>query len=93
MKTAVHDTAILMDKVFPGWENKIELDILDQGNPYYCILGQLGGKIPGGFSKNMKLLDAAGYNGSGHFSRKDYNKDWVQEIQTRWVNSPPKSLV
>ena len=47
--------AKLLDKKFPGWEKKIDPEILDMANPSVCILGQLHGDYATGSVKLFPL--------------------------------------
>jgi hypothetical protein len=40
VREAVETAADAMDRTFPGWHRKVNLDILDMGSTDRCILGQ-----------------------------------------------------
>lgn len=41
LRDAVEQSAATLDRHFPGWEDKIDLDTLDISNVNQCVLGQL----------------------------------------------------
>lgn len=52
VKKRVKNGATLLDSHIPGWRNKINLDILDIGSCFNCIVGQ----IFGGYCEGLEIL-------------------------------------
>jgi hypothetical protein len=52
MKEAVRDTAELLDRDMPGWEEYIDADRLNIASAKDCVFGQ----VYGGFGKGLKAL-------------------------------------
>jgi hypothetical protein len=67
----VHRGIEFLNEKIPGWQDKINPEILDMGSSYYCILGQL-------FETEFKSL-----NNTEYFSPYNYGvKVGFSEIET-----------
>lgn len=91
--------ASVLDEMRPGWEFDVNPDILDMGNPGYCVLGQLSNN--GSYSSEMRKVQAylraeraevegptATYYGFDALSNMSYYYDelteaWAFEIRKR----------
>ena len=74
----VEGFAQILDKEKPGWENLINIDVLDMAYHTNCILGQLYG----GYSKYREQLFGPGH----HLSMLEsniYKNDWIVAINAR----------
>jgi hypothetical protein len=88
-ETSVSPEARRLDRLFPGWHDKIDLDVFKMSSCHHCVLGQLGGGEDG----YSGILDMVNYDAVatgtprvfGAFgSRLDH--EWRQEILARRSN-------
>lgn len=87
-------SAELLDRQLPGWEQFIDLDVLDMGSTDQCILGQLA-------SQDGRLSDYVNYNDTVEFLRgqepvtfghetafASYGSEWLKIISGRRSATP-----
>ena len=83
---SIEEAAIMLDRVKPGWENKIDVERLNMGEYDRCILGQL---YDGHYNEGIKELfnkntyDNTTKNRSEIFCSADSKDTWLSEINKR----------
>jgi hypothetical protein len=87
-QTKVAAGANLMDQAFPGWEEKLDEDTLDIGNPNNCIGTQCSGGHYGIDFLNELGIDAPGaskhgFSASSPMQYQQVKEAWVAEAQQR----------
>jgi uncharacterized protein YfkK (UPF0435 family) len=85
--------AALLDQILPGWEGKINIEVLDIGDSDACILGQLfDGSVPEGVAdfpvgfRTDQALHNLGVFSNHHYEMMDYHQltdAWRVTIQDR----------
>jgi hypothetical protein len=75
----VHVAAAILDRVKPGWRDRIDPSTLDLTSNDLCVLGQLYGHYRRGLvSLRDDLVDAAGC--TAFFERPGIRAAWLREI-------------
>lgn len=75
----IHDAALNLDIVKPGWENEIDIDNLNMNECTECILGQLyGNAYNDDVRRRFNIIDWA----SSAFTW-DTEAEWIAEINKR----------
>lgn len=67
----------LLDERYPEWRDAIDLEYLDMGDPFMCVLGQLAVKVSGLDSDEFAANYKSGY---------DY---MIEEIMEVYEHDPP----
>lgn len=96
LQKAVEYGARQMDRLFPGWYMKINLDTLNLVMGNVCIMGQLFGSYSRGLYKLGLLGDGSSFRMGLDLSRNSYQDPdtrdaawsrltmfWVHEVETR----------
>jgi hypothetical protein len=82
-----HQGSVLLDQVHPGWEFKVNLNLLEMSSAKCCVLGQLFGDFLTG-AKTLRLdcsdlRSVLGFLPEGYYEVQQSNAAWVAEIQSR----------
>lgn len=70
----------ILDKVYPNWEDKVNLQILNIRSPYHCVLAQIDGKF------DIWKMIKNGYPGNTDAfsdSCRGIHEEWVKTITNR----------
>lgn len=80
MLEEIYNGMELLDQIFPGWQEYIDLTELDMDSPTWCVLGQIGAHIRVGnyYAMIAKLglndFETAATHGFSAYNRSyDYN--------------------
>lgn len=72
--------AARLDRLFPGWHNKVNTDTLNMSSADNCVLGQISS---GEWSDMFAIVDRDGYQGDGFYSSDLHRNGWIEEINKR----------
>ena len=84
----IPDAANQLDKIVPGWANKVDMNLLDLGHPNQCILGQIHGSTSGrSYQEAMReyfgIKDCIEFYLDDIFGDNNNLVEWKTEILTR----------
>lgn len=93
LQETVAEAAKRLDKVVPGWEDRVDLPTLNIASCSDCILGQVFRKEARAWNRRLNLTgyhyamdkhwDGIMSGLSIAFTQEDAERYWVQEIQSR----------
>lgn len=80
-----------LDKKIPGWDERIDIDLLDLGSDYDCVLGQLYGSYYSGRREledmgvkvGEKRMVKMGFFRESRHEYKSLDEAWREEILSR----------
>jgi hypothetical protein len=78
-KQRVKQGMAYLDKAHPGWEDEIDLTILDLTSPIYCVLGQLHGNFFD-YMRGARI----GHDAVVSFGFANYGTRGYRRLTTRW---------
>lgn len=83
--TSICEAALLLDRVKPGWENRIDKNRINMSGGSFCILGQLYGGYYNGTIElfGFKYGSSGGKTGDSIFGTQTDEKYWIKEIDKR----------
>lgn len=94
-RAAVANGMAYLDEVAPGWESKIDLDRLNIGSKFNCVLGQVfGNYLLYVTERDLGLAWAIDHGfASTPFMFVDFTSLWREAIQTRRAALVPRPMV
>lgn len=87
LEERVKDGAVYLDKQVPGWEHKVDLEILDMDYTRNCVLGQMYGSYRRGKDEleatNEKLRELGFELGCGEITHlaDTYNRHEIEVLE------------
>jgi hypothetical protein len=85
--------AELLDQKLPDWQQKVNPDTLDMGDPEKCVLGQAMELPPGHFGTALDQLDARGeediYGFELTHDERILRRRWLYEGNLQGGQQPP----
>lgn len=98
----VSESAMALDARLPGWENEIDIDMLDIANGDYCLIGQIWGPynetvahLGGQFANPIRAGVVVPANFDSDRARADYRELtilWKIEIDNRRRAASPEKI-